>query len=102
MTEIPIPKGTMLLINLRACNTWKELWGEDAEEWKPERWLEPLPKAVENAHIPGIYANLCVIWVDDLPEVRTSTELGLRRATFISGGYSCMCVRVHISSTLAN
>ena len=41
------------------------------------RWLEPLPKAVENAHIPGIYANLCVIWVNDLPEVRTSTELGL-------------------------
>ena len=61
VTEIPIPTGTMLLINLRACNTWKELWGEDAEEWKPERWLEPLPKAVENAHIPGIYANLCVI-----------------------------------------
>ena len=61
LTEIPIPKGTMFFLNLRACNTWKELWGEDADEWKPERWFEPLPKAVEDAHIPGIYANLCVI-----------------------------------------
>ncbi|KAM5539718.1 hypothetical protein V8D89_006531 [Ganoderma adspersum] len=69
MTEVPVPKGTTILLNLRACNTNKALWGEDACEWKPERWLRPLPKAVEDARIPGIYANLM---------------------TFISGGHSCM------------
>ena len=58
MHEIPIPKGTFLLTNLRACNTNKALWGEDALKWKPERWLEPLPRAVEDARIPGIYSNL--------------------------------------------
>ena len=60
VTELPVPKGTTCLLGLRACNTWKELWGEDAHEWKPERWLKPLPKAVEDARIPGIYSNLCV------------------------------------------
>ncbi|GLB40486.1 putative cytochrome P450 [Lyophyllum shimeji] len=30
----------------------------DAAEWKPERWLSPLPQAVQDAHIPGIYSNL--------------------------------------------
>ena len=65
ITEIPIPKGTTVILNLRACNTNKALWGEDAHEWKPERWLKPLPRAVEDARIPGIYANLCVcmFWI---------------------------------------
>ena len=60
ITEIPVPKGATLLLNLRACNTSKALWGEDADDWKPERWLAPLPRAVEDARIPGIYANLYV------------------------------------------
>ena len=60
VAEVPVPKGTDIFINLRACNTNKALWGEDAREWKPERWLKPLPKAVEDARIPGIYAHLCV------------------------------------------
>ena len=58
LTEVPVSKGTTIFLNLRACNTNKALWGEDAWEWKPERWLQPLPKTVEDAHIPGIYSNL--------------------------------------------
>ncbi|KAI0816023.1 hypothetical protein BC628DRAFT_1334538, partial [Trametes gibbosa] len=27
--------------------------GEDAYEWKPERWLSPLPPAVEEARVLG-------------------------------------------------
>ena len=61
LTEVPVPRGTNLLLNLRGCNTNKALWGEDAWEWQPERWLKPLPKAVEDARIPGIYANLYVL-----------------------------------------
>ncbi|KAM5540052.1 hypothetical protein V8D89_006192 [Ganoderma adspersum] len=69
ITEVPIPKGTYVTLNLRACNINKALWGEDAKEWKPERWLAPVPKAVEDARIPGIYSNLM---------------------TFLSGGYACI------------
>ena len=61
ITEVPVPKGTAVFLNLRGCNTNKAIWGEDAREWKPERWLQPLPKAVEDARIPGIYSNLCVL-----------------------------------------
>ena len=57
--EIVVPKGTSFVCNLRACNTNKAIWGEDADEWKPERWLQPLPKTVEDARIPGIYSHLC-------------------------------------------
>ncbi|EED78841.1 predicted protein [Postia placenta Mad-698-R] len=56
--EIPIPKGTELLIGAFGCNVSKSLWGEDSLEWKPERWLSPLPRAVTEASIPGVYSNL--------------------------------------------
>ncbi|KAH9847438.1 cytochrome P450 [Lenzites betulinus] len=58
LTRIAVPKGTNVLVGVRACNRNKALWGEDAEEWKPERWLAPLPKAVEDAEIPGVYSHL--------------------------------------------
>ncbi len=58
ITEVAVPKGTTIFLNTHACNGNKALWGEDAEEWKPERWLSPLPRSLEEARIPGIYANL--------------------------------------------
>ena len=58
ISEVSIPKGTVVVLNLQACNTNKALWGEDAYEWKPERWLAPLPPALEEARIPGVYSNL--------------------------------------------
>lgn len=56
--EIFVPKDTYVTIAIRACNRNKALWGEDALEWKPERWLSPLPETIANAHVPGVYSNL--------------------------------------------
>ncbi|PIL33317.1 cytochrome P450 [Ganoderma sinense ZZ0214-1] len=58
LTEVAVPKGTVAILNLWACNTNKAVWGEDAHEWRPERFLAPLPRSVEAARIPGVYANL--------------------------------------------
>ncbi|KAI1793405.1 cytochrome P450 [Ganoderma leucocontextum] len=58
MHEVVVPKGTVVLTHYQASNSDPALWGEDAEEWKPERWLAPLPSAVEEARIPGVYSNL--------------------------------------------
>lgn len=58
MHEIAIPKDTSISVGILACNRNKAIWGEDATEWKPERWLSPLPTSVENAHIPGVYSHL--------------------------------------------
>ncbi|OBZ67756.1 hypothetical protein A0H81_12306 [Grifola frondosa] len=45
------------MLGLLTSNHNKTLWGEDVYEWKPERWLTPLPRAVEEARIPGAYSN---------------------------------------------
>ncbi|TFK82599.1 cytochrome P450 [Polyporus arcularius HHB13444] len=58
ITEIPVPKGTFVIAAIRASNCNKALWGEDAMEWRPERWLEPLPAELEEARIPGVYSHL--------------------------------------------
>ncbi|KAI0355902.1 cytochrome P450 [Trametes cingulata] len=62
MHEILVPKDTPVFVGIAASNTNKALWGEDAYEWKPERWLQPLPDAVLDAKIPGVYANLMTFW----------------------------------------
>ncbi|PPQ69153.1 hypothetical protein CVT25_004533 [Psilocybe cyanescens] len=69
MTEIPIPKGTNIHISIINSNRNPELWGPDADQWKPERWLDPLPDTLVNARIPGVYSHLL---------------------TFIGGGRSCI------------
>ncbi|TCD71091.1 cytochrome P450-dit2 [Steccherinum ochraceum] len=69
MHEITVPKGTIVAVGILASNCNEALWGPDAMEWKPERWLKPLPQAVLDAHIPGVYSNLM---------------------TFLGGGRACI------------
>ena len=58
LSELVVPEGTGMLMNYQGSNVMPELWGDDAHEWKPERWLAPFPKALEDARIPGVYSNL--------------------------------------------
>lgn len=59
--EIPVPKGCEVIIGVLGANTSKHVWGEDALEWKPERWLDPLPSAVPRKTLPGVSPNLWVL-----------------------------------------
>ena len=58
--EIPVKKNTNVIVAIYNANRSTKIWGEDAEEWKPERWLKPLPKSVSDAHMPGVYASMLV------------------------------------------
>lgn len=58
MHEVFVPKGTAVVPNLQASNCNTALWGEDAMEWRPERWMGQLPEELEEARIPGVYSNL--------------------------------------------
>ncbi|KAJ3508641.1 hypothetical protein NLJ89_g5643 [Agrocybe chaxingu] len=67
--ELPLPTGTPVFVSVISSNTNPRLWGPDSYEWKPERWLNPLPESLVNARIPGVYSHLL---------------------TFIGGGRSCI------------
>ena len=74
MDEIPIPKGCEVIIGILGANTSKDIWGEDSLEWRPERWLDPLPSSVAQNTLSGVSPNLCVslvlrsyvVWADTI------------------------------------
>jgi len=42
--------------------------GEDAAEWKPDRWLSPLPSSVTDARVPAftpIREHALLLYVND-------------------------------------
>ena len=59
--EIFVPKNTNVYAQITNLNRDPSIWGTDAAEWKPERWLAPLPQSVADANIQGVYANTCEI-----------------------------------------
>lgn len=69
VTQLPIPKDTRISISIIGCNQNPKIWGDDAYEWKPERWLQPLRDEVVQAKVPGVYSNLM---------------------TFLGGGRACI------------
>ncbi|KAI0056909.1 cytochrome P450, partial [Artomyces pyxidatus] len=69
VSSVFIPAETTVFIGISNVNRDPDIWGADASEWKPERWLSPLPQSVAEAHIPGIYSNTM---------------------TFLGGGRSCI------------
>ncbi|KZT00831.1 cytochrome P450 monooxygenase [Laetiporus sulphureus 93-53] len=60
LRELPIAKGTKIIIGVLGSNTNKDVWGDDTLEFKPERWLskEFSTTSDEDISVPGIYANL--------------------------------------------
>ena len=58
ISTLVVPADTVIIGHFQAINVSKQLWGEGAAEWKPDRWLAPLPAAVDDAHLPGVYSNL--------------------------------------------
>ncbi|KAJ7726265.1 cytochrome P450 [Mycena maculata] len=71
-TGIRIRKGTMIRIPIGDVHRDKEIWGEDAAEFRPERW-DDIPKAAGS--IPGVWANLM---------------------TFLAGPHNCIGFRFSI------
>ncbi|KAF9258812.1 cytochrome P450 [Marasmius fiardii PR-910] len=40
LSEIPVVKGQRILADIAGYNTLKQIWGEDAEEWNPRRFID--------------------------------------------------------------
>jgi hypothetical protein len=41
--QVIIAKGTTVAVNMPVMNRVRELWGDDAHLFRPERWIEGLP-----------------------------------------------------------
>ncbi|KAH7884659.1 cytochrome P450 [Phlebopus sp. FC_14] len=54
--EIPIAKGQTIVASICTYNRLKSVWGEDADTWKPLRFLD----SSKDKPSVGVFANLCV------------------------------------------
>jgi len=52
---IRINKGQKLVISIVAMNRDKAIWGEDADDFRPERW-ESISEA--SSTVPGVWGNM--------------------------------------------
>lgn len=82
-STITIPKGTQVIISILAANRHQGMWGADANEWRPERWLSsplavppdmdtsigredatstprstPVLGVKDGVHFPSVYSNM--------------------------------------------
>jgi len=53
--DLPVPAGTVVTVSTVGCNLNKDVWGPDAYEFRPERWLDMNEKLESQV---GVYGNL--------------------------------------------
>ncbi|KAI6124692.1 cytochrome P450 [Pisolithus croceorrhizus] len=55
--EVLVPKGTRIIASVAAYNRNKDMWGEDADVYNPDRWLDGIAKDKKGA-ATGVYSSL--------------------------------------------
>ncbi|KAK2467620.1 hypothetical protein APHAL10511_000475 [Amanita phalloides] len=59
LSSISVKRGQVVIIPISAIHKDKSIWGEDALDFRPERW-ECLPEGVKT--IPGVWSHLLSFW----------------------------------------
>ncbi|RDB27404.1 hypothetical protein Hypma_004362 [Hypsizygus marmoreus] len=58
MSSVTIPVGTTLFVGIAGSNRLESVWGPDAKEWKPERWLADGLPSTSRPRLPGVYSGM--------------------------------------------
>ncbi|KAG1781984.1 cytochrome P450 [Suillus placidus] len=96
-SAVAIPEGTFTIISILAANRHRGMWGADANEWCPERWLSSPLAAPSQAQ----EANYSLDGEDGASTSRSAPVLGVKDGvrfpgvysnmmTFLGGSHSCI------------
>ncbi|WWC91011.1 uncharacterized protein L201_005951 [Kwoniella dendrophila CBS 6074] len=56
--SVNLPKGAAMMIPILNVNTSVEIWGEDAEQFNPDRFLKSTDTNSNRNSVPGVWGNL--------------------------------------------
>jgi len=91
VSDIPTFRGQKVILGIACCNTDRRIWGPNALEWDPSRWIDGLPEEVTGAKIPGVVPHLmtflggersCIGYTFALHELKVITWTLLRKFRF--------------------
>lgn len=51
-----LKNNTNVTIGIAAVNRDPEIWGDDTEDWVPERWINRNVEEVAKERLPGVYS----------------------------------------------
>ncbi|KIJ36079.1 hypothetical protein M422DRAFT_179911, partial [Sphaerobolus stellatus SS14] len=57
VTSIPVSKGQYIILSLFAYNRLTQIWGPDANKWKPERFFSGSLKESQKVNV-GVIGNV--------------------------------------------
>ncbi|KAG1854210.1 cytochrome P450 [Suillus subalutaceus] len=85
-STVAIPEGVHTIISILAANRHREMWGADANEWRPERWLSSSLTASSETQ----EANCPMDGEDATSTSRSAPVLGVKDSARFPGVYSNM------------
>ena len=84
VTTIHVPAGTNIIMSILGANHEKRVWGEDASEWRPERWLNA------NGERIGHGKNLDLAFGEEIVGQEVEGSPGFRNGVRYPGVYATM------------
>ncbi|OJA16324.1 hypothetical protein AZE42_08377 [Rhizopogon vesiculosus] len=64
INAVPVAENQRIVMSILAANHNQAVWGEDASDWKPERWLNSsqgdTPGVKDGVRYTGVYSSMCV------------------------------------------
>ncbi|KAI0259683.1 cytochrome P450 [Gloeopeniophorella convolvens] len=96
MKSVVVPQGTTVIMSILAANHNKAVWGEDASEWRPERWLSASGSRIrygQGQELDGTLGDTA----EGAAEVTPGSRGGVKypgvyasMMTFLGGGRACI------------
>ncbi|KAI0043396.1 cytochrome P450, partial [Auriscalpium vulgare] len=93
-SSVAVPEGTTVIISILAANHNKDVWGEDASVWKPERWLTASGERIRFSHeLDGALGENQEFEGEGTPGSKTGVKypgVYASMMTFLGGGRACI------------
>ena len=82
MSPVFVPRGTVVNYSTYCMHRRKDIWGEDADEFKPERWLDTVDE--QGREVKGVRPGWAYLPFNGGPRVCIGQQFALLQASYVT------------------